>query len=72
VGLERGPLSLARVIDEVSTGYGLEELRLSAVGRRWADNAKPLYPRKLELTLSISGGRAVGINFLRTKSHEVC
>jgi hypothetical protein len=45
-GLERGPLSLVRTIEELlewkSSGSGLEKPRLTAVGIRCADHATPL------------------------------
>jgi hypothetical protein len=44
VGLERGPLSLVRIMEELlewkSSGSGLENWDLTAVGIRCADHAK--------------------------------
>jgi hypothetical protein len=44
-GLERGPLSLVRTIEELlqwkSSGFGLKKPRLTAVGIRCADHATP-------------------------------
>jgi hypothetical protein len=72
---ERGPLSLVRVIEELlqwkSSGSGLKNRDLTAVGIRCADHSTPLYPQKLALTSLTSGGRSVGIVRLRTKSHGV-
>jgi hypothetical protein len=45
VGLERGPLSLVRITEEIleweSSGSGSRKSRLIAVGIRCADNATP-------------------------------
>jgi hypothetical protein len=45
VGLERGPLSLVRIIEELleskSSGSGLENRDLTALGIRCADHATP-------------------------------
>jgi hypothetical protein len=65
VDLERGPLSLVSITEELfernSSGYGLEEY-----GR-----GDPLrWPRKLALTSPKSGDRTVGIVRLRTKATE--
>jgi hypothetical protein len=73
VGLERGPLSLVRITEELfgrnSSGSGLEN---QEYGRgdplRWPRNT--LYPQKLPLTSPISGGHSVGIVRLRTKATE--
>jgi hypothetical protein len=57
VGLERGPLSLVSAIEELlerkSSGFGLESRDPS----RWPRGT--LYPQKLALTLSTSGGRSL-------------
>jgi hypothetical protein len=74
VGLERGPLSLVKIIEELlewkSSGSG-QENRIN--GRMdpllWPRDT--LYPRKLALTSPTSGGRSVGIVRLRTKGHGV-
>ena len=70
MGLERGPLSLVRSIEELleykSSGSGPEK-RLTAVGIRCADHVTPLYPQKLALT-SPTGGGSVGIVRSRTKA----
>jgi hypothetical protein len=74
VGLERGPLSLVRIIEELlerkRSGSG-QENRIN--GRRdllrWPRDT--LYPQKLALTSPTSGSRSVGIVRLRTKGHEV-
>jgi hypothetical protein len=74
VGLERGPLILVRITEELlewkSSGSGLEN-RIN--GRRdplsWPRDT--LYPQKLTLTSPTSGGRSVGIVRLRTKGHGI-
>jgi hypothetical protein len=71
LGLEGGPLSFVRIIEELlewkSSGSGLEN-RIN--GRRnplsWPRDT--LYQQKLVLTSPTSGGRLVGIIRLRTKS----
>jgi hypothetical protein len=74
VGLERGPLSLVRIIEELhvwkSSGSG-QENRIYGRGDplRWPRDI--LYPQKLALTSPTSGGRSVGIVRLRTKGHGV-
>jgi hypothetical protein len=71
VGVERGPLSLVRISEELlewkSSGSGSRKPRLTAVGIRFADT---FYQQMLELTSSASGGRSVGIVYLRTKARE--
>jgi hypothetical protein len=74
VGLERDPLSLVRIIEELlewkSSGSGLKN-RINGRGEplRWP--RATLYPQKLALTWPTSGGRSVGIVCVRTKSHGV-
>jgi hypothetical protein len=74
VGLERGPLSLVRIIEELlerrSSGSG-QEIRINGRGDplRWPRDT--LYPQKLAITSPTSGGRSVGIVRLRTKGHGV-
>jgi hypothetical protein len=64
VGLERGPLSLVSITEELlgrkSSGSALE---IREYGRRFrrADHATHFYPQKLALTSRTSGGRSVGI-----------
>jgi hypothetical protein len=74
VGLERGPLSLVRSIEELleqkSSGSSSRKQRLMAVGTRCADHMTPLYQQKLALTSPTGGGRSVGIVRLRTKATE--
>jgi hypothetical protein len=72
--LERGPLSLVRITEELlewkSSGFG-QENRINDRGdplRRPRDTA---YLQKLALTSTTSGGRSVGIVRLRTKGHGV-
>jgi hypothetical protein len=74
VGLEQGPLSLVRIIEELldwkSRGSSLEN-RIN--GRkdplRWTPDT--LYPQKLALTSPTSSGHSVSIVRLRTESHGV-
>jgi hypothetical protein len=74
VGLERGPLSLVRIIEELfewkSRGSG-QANRINDRGDplRWPRNT--VYPQKLALTWPTSGGRSVGIVHLRTKGYGV-
>jgi hypothetical protein len=74
VGLERGPLSLVRIIEELlewkSSSSGLENRKINGRGDplRWPRDT--LYPQKLALTSPTSGGRSVGIVRLRTKATE--
>jgi hypothetical protein len=72
VGLERGPLSLVRIIEELLewkiSGSG-QESRINGRGIRCADHATQVI--RMALTSQTSGGRSVGIVRLRTKGHEV-
>jgi hypothetical protein len=74
VGLDRGPLSLVRSLEELheqkSSGSRSRKQRLTAVGTRCADHVTPIYPQKLALTSPTGGGRSVGIVRLRTKATE--
>jgi hypothetical protein len=70
VGLDRGPLSLVSTTQEllgrISSGSGLGSLEY---GRK-DPSRRPrgtLYPEKLALTSTISGGRSVRIVRSRTK-----
>jgi hypothetical protein len=73
VGLERGPLSLVRITEELlewkSSGSGSRKPRLMAVGIRCAGHAT-LYPQRLALTSPTCGRRSVGIVRLRPKATE--
>jgi hypothetical protein len=73
VGLERGPLSLVTIIEELlvwkSSGSSLENRMTGGDPLRWPHDF--LYPQKLALTSPTSGGRSVGIVRLRTKNHGV-
>jgi hypothetical protein len=70
VGLERGPLSLMRIIEELlewkSSGSG-QENRINDRGIRCADHVTPSIRKKLARTSPKSGGRSVGIVRFRTK-----
>jgi hypothetical protein len=74
VGLERGPLSLVstteELLDRKSSGPGLEN-RDYGLGIRYADHETTLYPQKLALTSSTSGGHSIGIARLRTQATEL-
>jgi hypothetical protein len=73
-GLEWGPLSLVRTIEELlewkSSGSGSRKTDINGRGNslRWPRNT--LYPQKLALTSPTSGGRLVGIVRLGTKATE--
>jgi hypothetical protein len=72
-GLERGPLSLVRTIEELfewkNSGSGLEtEINGRGNSLRWPRNT--LYPQRLAPTSPTSGGRSVGIVRLRTTATE--
>jgi hypothetical protein len=73
MGLERGPLSLVRTIEELlgrkSSGSGLES---QEYGRRGSVTPTTwhLYLQTLALTSPPSGGRSVGIALSRTQATE--
>jgi hypothetical protein len=74
VGLERGPLSLVRIIEElleweVAAPVLKTEINGHGDPLRWPRDT--LYPQKLALTSPTSGGHSVGIVRLRTESHGV-
>jgi hypothetical protein len=73
VGLERGPLSLVSTIEDLlgrnSSGSGLEN-REYGRGDPFRSPRDTLYPQKLAVISSTSGGRSVGIVRLRTKTTE--
>jgi hypothetical protein len=76
VDLERGPLSLVRIIEELlewkSSGSGLEN-RDYGRGDPLCWPRGTLYRQKLAVTSPTSGGRSVGIILLRAKATEfVC
>jgi hypothetical protein len=74
VGLERGPLSLERIIEELLEWKGAAPvLKTDINGRRYPLRLPrdSLYPQKLAITSPTSGGRSVGIVRLRTESHGV-
>jgi hypothetical protein len=49
----------------------VNKTEITAVGNRCADHTTPLYPQKLALTSSVSGGRSVGIVRSRIKATEL-
>jgi hypothetical protein len=73
VGLERGPLSLVRIIKELlerkvaALGYKTE---INGRGDSWRWPRDTLYPLKLALSSPTSSGRSVGIVRLRTQATE--
>jgi hypothetical protein len=76
VGQERGPLSLASTTEELlgrkCSGSGLEN-RDKAVGDPPSWPRGTLYPQKLALTLTTSGGRSFGIVSSRAQTTQfVC
>jgi hypothetical protein len=75
VDLERGPLNLVSITEE------LLEWKCSGSGPRKRENGRrdplrwpsdTLYPQELALTSPTNGGRSVGIARLRTKATEFC
>ena len=74
MGLERGPLSLVRSIEELlelkSRGSGPENRDERPWGSVALTNVTPLYPQKLAPTSLTGGGRSVGIVRSRTKATE--
>jgi hypothetical protein len=73
VGLERDPLGLVRITEELfqgNSGSGLEKPKLTTVGDslRWPRGT--LYRLKLALLSPTSGGRSVGIVRFRTQATE--
>jgi hypothetical protein len=74
VGLERGPLSLVNITEELferkSSGSESRISRLTA-GIRCADHATPSIRKKLAPTSPTSGGSSVGIVRLSTKATEI-
>jgi hypothetical protein len=74
VGLELGPLSLVRIIEELfewkSSGFGKENrINDRRDPLRWPCDT--LYPLKLALTSPTSCGRSVGIVRMRTAGQGV-
>jgi hypothetical protein len=74
VGLERCPLSLVSITEDLlgrnSSGSSLENREYGrADPLRWPRDT--LYPQKLLLTSTTSGGRSVGIVRLRAKTTEL-
>jgi hypothetical protein len=73
VDLERGPLSLVSITEELlqrkSSGSGLESLKYGRTDpSRWPRGS--LYPQKLALSSRTRGGRSVGIVRSRTQAKE--
>jgi hypothetical protein len=74
VGLERGPLSLVRITEELLEWKVAAPVLKSEINGRGDPLRSPrdtLYPQKLALASPTSGGRSVGIVRLRTTSHGV-
>jgi hypothetical protein len=73
VGLERGPVSLVRITEELLerkiSGSGSRKSRLTTVDIRYADSRRPL-SAKFDTNSPTSGGRSVDIICLRTKATE--
>jgi hypothetical protein len=72
VRLELGPLSLVSTIEELlerkSSGSGLENRESVHRGSSALVRATPLYPQKLALSSSTSGGRSVCMVRSRTQT----
>jgi hypothetical protein len=73
MGLERGPLSLLRIIEElferkVAVPVWKTEINGRGDSLRWLRDA--LYPLKLALTSPTSCGRSIGIVYWQTKAPE--
>jgi hypothetical protein len=73
VGLERGPLTLVSITEELldrkvaSPVYKTEN---TAVGIRHANHVAPYIRKKLAITSPTTGGRSVGIVRSRTQTME--
>ena len=75
MGLERGPLSLVRSIEELlelkkKVAAPVQKTEINGRGDRCADHVTPLYPQNLALISPTGGGRSVGIVRSRTKATE--
>jgi hypothetical protein len=73
VGLERGPLSLVSITEELldrKVAAPVYKTENTAVGVRCADHVAPSIRKKLEITSPTSGGRSVGIVRSRTQTME--
>jgi hypothetical protein len=73
VGLERGPLSLVRITEELLERKVVASVYKTEINGRGNSLRLPrdtLYPLKLALTSATSGGRSVGIVRCRTKTPE--
>jgi hypothetical protein len=73
VGLERSPLSLVNITEEILVIKSRDsDLEMRQYGRRdplrWP--RETLYPQNLTVTSSTSGGRSVGIVRSRTQATE--
>jgi hypothetical protein len=73
VGLERGPLSLVRIIEELlerTVAAPVYKTEINGCGDPLRSPRDTPYPIKLALTSPTSGGRLVGIVRLRTRATE--
>jgi hypothetical protein len=74
VGLERGPFSLVRKIEQLlerKVAAPVQKTEINGRGDLLRSQRDTLYPLKLALTSPTSGGRSVGIVRWRTKAPEL-
>jgi hypothetical protein len=72
VGLERGPLRLLRINEELLERKVADPVYKTEINDRGGSAATPLYPQKLALNFVDKWQSLIGIVRLRTKGHGVC
>jgi hypothetical protein len=73
MGLERGPLSLVSITEELldrKVAAPVHKTENTAVGIRHTDHVAPFIRKKLPITSPTSGGHSVGIVLSRTQTME--